>query len=338
MKSSSPSISADGRFVSLHSEANNLVPDDTNNAYDIFVHDRLTGETTRVNLDSEGNQANYYASAVSSISDNGRYVAFNTFASNLVPDDTNGVTDVFVHDRETGETTRVSLNSEGIEGNNVSAMPSISGDGRYVTFYSYATNLVPDDTNGYKDIFVYDRDTGETRRASVDSEGNEANSSSHRPAISADGSYVAFESFATNLVPEDTYSNYASNEIYAHGPMIEKTLEVNIDIAPRREPNRINPEHGRLSVAILSDESFDAAQVDAETVRFGPNQAESIDGRMADIDRDGDVDLILRFVTEETGITCGDTEVSLIGETFEGLKIVGIDSILTMGCRQSTDD
>lgn len=338
MTSSAPSISADGRFVSFRSEASNLVPDDTSNAYDIFVHDRLTGETTRVNLDSEGNQANYSASAVSSISANGRYVAFSTFASNLVSDDTNGVTDVFVHDRETGETTRVSLNSEGIEGNNVSVMPSISANGRYAAFYSYATNLVPDDTNGYRDIFVHDRDTGETLRASVDSEGNEANSSSYRPAISADGSYVAFESFATNLVPEDTYSNYASNEIYSHGPLIVEALEVSIDIAPRREPNRINPEYGRLSVAILSNESFDATQVDTETVRFGPKQAESVGGRVADIDRDGDVDLLLRFATEETGITCGDIEASLIGETVGGLSIFGTDSIVTMGCQLSTDD
>lgn len=338
MRSTSPSISADGRFVSFMSEASNLIPDDTNSDYDIFVHDRLTGETTRVSVDSEGNQANYGSSEVSSISANGRYVTFSAFSTNLVTDDSNGVTDVFVHDRETGETTRVSINTEGIEGNNVSAMPSISADGRYVTFYSYATNLVPDDTNGYKDIFVHDRDTGETLRASLDSEGNEANNSSNRPAISADGSYVTFESLASNLVTENTDSNYASMEIYAHGPLTAKAQEVSIDIAPRREPNRINPEHGRLIVAILSDESFDATRVDAETVLFGPEEAESIGGRVADIDRDGDVDLILRFATEETGIACGDTEASLTGETVEGLSIFGTDSIITMGCQLSTDD
>ena len=338
MRSTSPSISADGRFVSFMSEASNLIPDDTNSDYDIFVHDRLTGETTRVSVDSEGNQANYGSSEVSSISANGRYVTFSAFSTNLVTDDSNGVTDVFVHDRETGDTTRVSINTEGIEGNNVSAMPSISADGRYVTFYSYATNLVPDDTNGYKDIFVHDRDTGETLRASLDSEGNEANNSSNRPAISADGSYVTFESLASNLVTEDTYSNYASMEIYAHGPLTAKAQEVSIDIAPRREPNWINPEYGRLIVAILSDESFDATRVDAETVLFGPEEAESIGGRVADIDRDGDVDLILRFATEETGIACGDTEASLTGETVEGLSIFGTDSIITMGCQLSTDD
>ena len=106
-----------------------------------------------------------------------------------------------------------------------------------------------------------------------------------------------------------------------------------VEIEARREPNRINPEHGRLSVAVLTEEGFNANQLDTQTIRFGPAQAESISERFGDIDRDGDTDLILQFATAETGITCGDTEATLIGETLEGVSITGTDSILCMGCR-----
>jgi hypothetical protein len=156
---------------------------------------------------------------------------------------------------------------------------------------------------------------------SVDSEGNQENLKSSTPSISADGRYVAFESFATNLVPEDTCSNNCSNEIYAYGPLIQETVDVSIDIAPRRDPNRINPEHGRLNIAIITDDSIDVNQVNPETIRFGPAQAESISERITDIDQDGDTDLILQFSTAETGIACGDTEATLVGETWDSVSI-----------------
>src|SRR5438046_3037872 len=100
--------------------------------------------------------------------------------------------DVFVHDRQTGTTGRVSVDSAGTEGNGLSVNPSISADGRFVVFYSYATNLVPGDTNGTGDVFVHDRQTGTTERVSVDSAGTQGNSNSDRPSISADGRFVAF--------------------------------------------------------------------------------------------------------------------------------------------------
>src|SRR5439155_1190150 len=145
--------------------------------YDVFVHDRLTGTTERVSVDSAGTQGNS-DSVDASISADGRFVAFYSSANNLVPGDTNGAEDVFVHDRLTGTTERVSVDSAGTQGNSESFLPSISADGRFVAFYSDATNLVPGDTNGFEDVFVHDRLTGATERVSVASAGTQGNSDS----------------------------------------------------------------------------------------------------------------------------------------------------------------
>ncbi|MEG4109299.1 hypothetical protein [Microcoleus sp. S13_C5] len=200
-----PSISAGGRFVAFESDASNIVPGDTNNTNDIFVRDTLTNTTTRVSIDSAGNQAND-ASDGASISADGRFVAFDSYASNLVPGDTNNTNDIFVRDTLTNTTTRVSVDSAGNQQNfssffNVS---SISADGRFVAFTSFASNLVPGDTNAYTDIFVRDTLTNTTTRVSFGSAGNQGNSVSQSPSISADGRFVAFTSFASNLVPGDT--------------------------------------------------------------------------------------------------------------------------------------
>src|SRR5207244_2940325 len=119
--------------------------------------------------------------------------------------------DVFVHDLQTGSTERVSVASDGTEGNSHAFRPTISGDGRYVAFHSVASNLVPGDTNynaslfiAGEDVFVHDRQTATTERVSVASDGSQANNDSSNPAISADGRYVALNSLASNLVPEDT--------------------------------------------------------------------------------------------------------------------------------------
>jgi hypothetical protein len=129
---------------------------------------------TRVSVASDGTEENNW-SWFPSISGDGRYVAFHSGATNLVPGDSNVRSDVFVHDRLTGETTRVSVASDGTEGNDFSLFSSISGDGRYVAFQSLASNLVPGDANGWWDVFVHDRVTGETTRVSVASDGAEGN-------------------------------------------------------------------------------------------------------------------------------------------------------------------
>jgi Tol biopolymer transport system component len=204
------SISADGRYVAFSSEASNLVSGDTNGFFDVFVRDRQNATTERVSVDSGGAQGNGN-SARASISADGRYVAFKSIATNLVPGDTNALDDVFVRDRQSGTTERVSVDSGGAQGNANSedyCSPSISADGRYVAFGSYATNLVPGDTNGFTDVFVRDRQSATTERVSVNSGGAQGNSYSLSPSISADGRYVAFDSSATNLVPGDTNGLY----------------------------------------------------------------------------------------------------------------------------------
>jgi Tol biopolymer transport system component len=204
-------ISANGRYVVFNSDATNLVRGDTNNQSDVFVRDRLTGETTRVSVTSSGAQANqspneYGGSRAGGISANGRYVVFASDATNLVPSDTNGVLDVFVHDRATGRTQRVSVSSAGRQANGPSSDPVISADGRYVSFTSMASTLVAGDTNRHWDVFVHDRATGKTGRVSVGSGsgGLQATGDSEEPAISGHGRYVAFASFASNLVAGDT--------------------------------------------------------------------------------------------------------------------------------------
>jgi hypothetical protein len=151
-----PSVSADGQYVVFASAASNLVPGDTNGAVDIFVHDRQSGTTERISVDSAGTQANGDSDAPV-ISADGRYVAFESEATNLVPGDTNGAGDIFVHDRQSGTTERISIDSAGEQENNDSYFPAISGDGRYVALVSLASNLVPGDTNGTWDVFVRDR-------------------------------------------------------------------------------------------------------------------------------------------------------------------------------------
>lgn len=219
------SISADGRYVAFQSLANNLVLGDTNDVSDVFVYDRLNATTTRVSIDSTGAEGNDF-SAAPSISSDGRYVAFASGASNLVPGDTNGGNDVFVHDSETGATTRVSVASGGAQARNGGYYPSISGDGRYVAFQSGAIDLVPGDTNGLDDIFVHDRQTVTTIRVSVDSSGAEANDSSWFPSISGDGRYVTFYSSATNLVTRNTQG---FTHIFVHDCQSGATTLVSVD-------------------------------------------------------------------------------------------------------------
>ena len=198
-----PSISADGRYVAFFSFASNLAGGDTNVMLDVFVRDRLFGTTERVSVSSAGAEGDA-DSLFSSISADGRYVAFESDATNLVEGDSNGKRDVFVRDRDAGETERVSVSSAEAEGNGVNGLPSISANGSYVAFMSDATNLVEGDKNGWYDIFVRDRLAGTTERVSVSSAEAEGNDESLYPSISADGRYAAFCSRATNLVEGDS--------------------------------------------------------------------------------------------------------------------------------------
>ena len=224
---SPPSISADGRFVAFAAWARNLAPGDTNGFGDVFVHDRGTGVTERLSVDGAGTEANdtIHQPAISA---DGRFVAFVSAATNLVPGDTNGQSDVFVHDRQTRTTERVSVASAGIEGHGWSDRPAISANGRFVAFVSAAPDLVPGDTNGRSDVFVHDRQTRRTERVSVDSAGTQADGDSASPALSADGRFVAFSSSATNLVPGDTNGQA---DVFVHDRQVRTTERVSVDSA-----------------------------------------------------------------------------------------------------------
>jgi Tol biopolymer transport system component len=198
-----PSISGDGRFVAFQSLASNLVAGVTNGVFDVFVHDRQSGETIRVSVAKNGEEGNSF-SVWPSISEDGGFVSFYSLADNLVEGDTNGVRDVFVRDIQSGETTRVSVSSAGTEADGDSFYSSISAGGRYVTFESMASNLVPGYEWKARDVYVHDRLTGETSLVSVTREGLKGNGESTSPSISADGRYVVFDSRASNLVDADT--------------------------------------------------------------------------------------------------------------------------------------
>src|SRR5439155_156082 len=216
--------------------ASNLVAGDTNARIDVFVHDRDADgngvfdepggvATVRTSVDSAGGQADG-ASRAPAMSADGRFVAFESSATNLLPGDTNGADDVFIHDRDADgngifdepggvTTTRVSVSTAGVQGDDFSAAAALSADGQIVAFHSAATNLVGGDTNGVEDVYVHDLVTGLTARASVGSGGAAGNNISDNPALSADGRFLAFGSAASTLVAND--SNLAT-DVFVHGP------------------------------------------------------------------------------------------------------------------------
>ncbi|MEQ1698707.1 MAG: calcium-binding protein, partial [Ilumatobacteraceae bacterium] len=187
----SPTISADGRFVSFDSSATNLVPGATTAQRRVYVRDRMLGTTILVGRGSAGE-----------ISDNGKVVVFSSFDA-LTGDDTNGVSDLFTMVLSTGAITRASVATGNIQAAQGGSGPSVSADGRFVSFESASVDLVAGDTNGTGDVFLHDRQTGITTRVSVGATGAEVNGQSFSAAVSTDGRFVTFTSFADNLAPGD---------------------------------------------------------------------------------------------------------------------------------------
>ncbi len=266
----SPVISADGRFVAFQSWADNLVADDTNEAADVFVHDRVLESTELVSLEPSGTQLSGYcqdpmisedgryvafiaweegweASRVLlrdresgstqilsipqakwglAMSGDGRFIAFVSEDSDIVGDDTNDHEDVFVYDLQETTIERVSVASSGEEANGISRHPAISADGRYVAFQSRAINLTAGDANrNGDDVFVHDRVTGITECVSINNSGEISSWHSWKPSVSADGRYVAFGSWGTNLVPGDTNEAF---DIFVHDRLTGTTERVNV--------------------------------------------------------------------------------------------------------------
>lgn len=219
--------SADGRYIVFDSLASNLINGDSNGfqVSDVFLRDRLTETTELVSVNSSGVQGDG-ASLHATINADGRYVAFTSAARNLVEGDTINESDVFIRDRFAGSTRRVSIDSSGAQANRSSAGPSLGISGRYVAFWSLASNLVASDTNGVADVFVHDRVSELTSRVSVSTNGVEGNNESAYPAISGNGRYVAFWSSASNLVDGD--SNNLS-DIFVHDRVSGTTVAVSVN-------------------------------------------------------------------------------------------------------------
>jgi len=199
--SESVGVSANGRYVTFTAR---WQQDGSTNGSDVYVRDRATGITELISVPGEANKD----SLSTSISDNGRYVAFSSTATNLVSGDINDSRDIFVRDRVTSTTERVSIASDGTEANGRSGEPSISGDGRYAVFTSEANNLVPNDTNGVADLFLHDRAIGITKRINVANDGTQSSFSFdgyYGFKLSGDGQYIAFGS-NDSLSTEDTNS------------------------------------------------------------------------------------------------------------------------------------
>ncbi len=216
-----PVISADGNYIAYASDAANIVAGDTSGYRDVFEVDWKTGKTIRVSVSTDGIPANNGTQVFAlSISADGKFVAFASLATNLIPKDTNQAWDIFVHDRDTAVTTLVSISSDGTQADAGSYGVAISADGRYVAFGSNATNLVTGDTNSTMDVFVHDLQSGKTQRVSIASDGTQGNDSSgfsliapngidlaYGPLITSDGGTVVFMSNASNLVNGDTNLN-----------------------------------------------------------------------------------------------------------------------------------
>lgn len=264
-------VSANGRFVTFESEAEELVRNDGNKAADIFVRDRKAQTTERVSVSTDGSESigictpdpqdasgwsptdpttipigASVGSYGTSISSTGRYVVFSSCGANLADGDHKHTQDVFLHDRALGRTEAISVSSdeEGafcLNGNRCSHIQTpqaVSANGRFVVFDSVADNLVAGDTNEMSDVFVRDRKTGETSRVSVTSDGDEAEPSawpvragSRYGAISDDGRYVAFVSDSPNLGPgtnDNIWTDYV--DVFVHDRKTGDTEQ--IDLVP----------------------------------------------------------------------------------------------------------
>ena len=223
-------ITPDGRYVVFTSLASNLVAGDSNGVRDVFRYDLLTDTMERVSVSSSEAQGNGAAHDIGlSISNDGRYVAFSSAASNLVSGDTNGENDVFIRDLTLGTTQRVSVATGGAQATGGDSFgTAMSADGRYVAYMSEATNLVAGDTNAATDVFLFDRQTNTTTLISKSVGGTIGNDNSFFPTLSDDARYIAFATRATNLVP-GTDANGSEQDVLVWD-LVDNTLQrVNVN-------------------------------------------------------------------------------------------------------------
>lgn len=238
-----PSISADGGFIAFTSKATNLAGNECDNGFNqIYVHDRTTGTTKCVSVNSNGHEANQDSDA-SSISADGRWIAFDSAATNLSGNTCdNGFNHIFVHDRSSNKISCVSVRSNGDEGNGDSFDASISADGRFVVFHSAATNLSNRCDNGNLHVYRHNLETGETICVSVNNDGQQSNGNSALARVSEDGRFVAFQSNPTNV------SSRCSNgftHIYVRDTVEQRTTCASVDT----NGNQGNNDSGQASTS-----------------------------------------------------------------------------------------
>ena len=238
-----PSMSSDGSYIAYSSLAENLTSNDTNGYSDIFLYNIKNANTELVTESSNGN------SYRPTISANGDFIAFISGAFNLVSDDSNLMTDVFIHDRINKQTDRVNLSTGGEQANgDTTRRPlSLSADGRFVAFHSNASNLVEIDTNNVSDVFVRDRLQNKTVRVSETSEGQESNNHAYDPSLSSDGRYVVYHSEASNLVGNDT-NNFS--DVFIHDLELSITNRISLS-ASNEQPDSLSAH-----AAISGDANF----------------------------------------------------------------------------------
>ncbi len=200
----SPSMSADARYVTFYTAANDLGAGDTNALDDVYLKDRQSGAVTRVSVGPTGALATGGASTIPSISPNGRFIAYQSSATNLVPGDVNGVSDVIVRDLVTNTNLRASAIDVGARSDGASNDAAISSDGRFVVYASVGSTILSGDTNTVSDVFLHDLSNATTLRASMSTAGIEGNAASDAATINADGTWIAFRSSASNLVAGDS--------------------------------------------------------------------------------------------------------------------------------------
>ena len=254
--SSAPGVSADGAWVAYESYATNLVQNDTNATRDIFLWERGTGTTVRASRKSNGDESDGGSSEVS-LSADGRYVAFSSYG-NLDPVVTFATSDVWVFDRVTEAVELISVSTTGVDGIQTSGRPSISGDGSLVAFRSMAWDLVTDDTDGVNDIFLRDRGAETTARINLPTGVLAADGHSQRPAISQDGSTVAFTSQATNLVAGDTEGVDDVFVVTVASGVVERVSVDSLEVASTAESDFPDISADGRFVAFTSEGALDA--------------------------------------------------------------------------------
>ncbi len=223
-----PGISGDGRFVSFRSVATNLDPADPDPKPDVYLHDRVTGQTVLVSHRIAPGTSPYGA-WISSVSEDGRFVAFDCFDDHLVPGDYNGWADVYVRDMQTGSMELVSVGNQGELGDEASAEPSISGDGRYVAFTSRAGNWFSGNLNKYPHVYVRDRLLDQTILVShAPSGGYGPIGGGGTPSISADGNKVAFLYLGPDIFPPLFGHYWAGLEVFVRNLTTDELVPVSM--------------------------------------------------------------------------------------------------------------